>query len=94
MTLLVSSDFDCTLSVSAIHFDSFGLAKMVGYGEVGGHIQDMLCTRQLPWLAVEWPWSALAGPFLNWLAQIGVKPLFFPCRGTISGSYCKPSKVR
>ena len=28
-------------------------------------------TWQLPWLAVEWPWLPLAGPFLMLLAQMG-----------------------
>ena len=33
----------------------FVLAKKVGWGEVGGFQHGVLCTRQLPWLAVEKP---------------------------------------
>ena len=25
------------------------------------------------WLAIEWPWSALPGPFLTLLAQMGIE---------------------
>ena len=39
----------------------FALPKRVEQSEVGGHSYDMPCTRHLPWLAVEQPWSALAG---------------------------------
>ena len=49
----------------------------------------MPCTCRLPWLAVEWPWSALAGPFLTLLEHIGVK---IPLQGTISGN-CKQFSV-
>ena len=31
------------------------------------------CTWKLPWLAIEWPWSALAEPFLTLLAQTGIE---------------------
>ena len=47
----------------------------MGQGEVGGHSHDMPCTWQLPWLDVN-------GLSCQW-AQ---KPLFSPCRGTISVS--------
>ena len=61
---------------------------MVEYGEVGEHSHDILCTWQLPWLAKEQSWSALAGPFLTLLTQIGTEPPFTTCRTTISGSVC------
>ena len=32
----------------------------------------MPCTWQLPWLAVEKPWSALAWVFLSFLTQTGI----------------------
>ena len=44
-------------------------------GEIGGggwvH-PEMPCTWQLPWLAVEKPWSTLAWPFLSFLTQTSV----------------------
>ena len=41
----------------------------------------------LSWIAVEWPWLALAGQFLTLLVQTGKKqPLFHCTRGTISGT--------
>ena len=43
--------------------------------EVVGHIQDIPCTCQLPWLAVDQLWSALAGPLLMLLVQTGVLKL-------------------
>ena len=64
------------LLVGAFRFEGrFCVSKKggVGGGEVGGHIQDMPCTWQLPWLAVEWLWSTLAGPFFILLAQMGVE---------------------
>ena len=64
MTLLEFSDFGRISSVVAFRFeDRFSLAKKVGWG--GGQAVDVLCTWQLPWLAVEQPWSALAEPFLS-----------------------------
>ena len=73
------SDFGYMLSVATIRFeDWFRASKKHGIGEVGWHIQDMPCTCQLPWLAVEWPWSALAGPSLTLLAQIGVETTPLP----------------
>ena len=55
----------------------FALAKKAGQGEVGGFQHGVPCTWQLPWLAVEKPWSALAGPFPTLLAQTcsGTTPL-------------------
>ena len=50
----------------------FALAKKVGLGKVGGIQHRVLCTWQLPWLAVEKPWSALAWAFLFFLTQTGV----------------------
>ena len=37
-----------------------------------------LCTYQLPWLAVENPWSLLAGPFLSFLTQMGIEKALLP----------------
>ena len=37
------------------------------------HIQDMLCTWQLCWLAADWPLSALDDPLLTLLTQTGVE---------------------
>ena len=59
----------------------FALAKKGGIGEVGGLIQNMSCTRQLPWLPVEQPWLALAGPFLTLLTQMGTENHSFPLVG-------------
>ena len=39
---------------------------------MGGFQHGVLCTWQLPWLAVEKPWPALAGPFLSFLTQTGI----------------------
>ena len=43
-------------------------------------------TWQLPWLAVEWPWSALVGPLLTLLVQTGMETTPLPCRDTIVGT--------
>ena len=56
----------------------FALAKKAGQVEVGGFQHGVLCTWQLPWLAVEKPWSALAGPFLTLLAQTGSRTTPLP----------------
>ena len=56
---MASSDFDHMLSVDAIRF------------ELGFAHPEVPCTWQLPWLAREEPWSAVAGPFLALLAQTG-----------------------
>ena len=73
---------------------------------MGGFQHGVPCTWQLPWLAAEKPWSALAGPLLTLLAQTGsvkflelehtfatVSPsrLFLPGRRTWAG--CKTSKL-
>ena len=51
---MASSDFVRMLSVGAIRFeDRFCLAKKAGQREVGGFQHGVLCTWQLPWLAVE-----------------------------------------
>ena len=73
-TVTFALNFGCMLSVGVICFeDRFCASKMGGKGKVGRHIHNMLWTWKLSWLAVERPWSALAGPFLNLLAQIGVE---------------------
>jgi len=38
---------------------------------MGGFHPGVPCTWQLPWLAREEPWLAVAGPFLVLLAQTG-----------------------
>ena len=43
---------------------------------------NFACTLWLLWLAVEWPWSALAGPFPTLLAQTGVETTPLPLVGT------------
>ena len=69
---MASSDFGHMLSVGAIHFeDRFCASKKGGIGGMGGFQLGVPCTWQLPWLAVEKPWSALAGPSLTLLAQTG-----------------------
>ena len=59
------SDFGCMLSVGAIHFDRFCASKKGGMGGVGGFQLGVPCTWQLPWLAVEKPWSALASHLVS-----------------------------
>ena len=68
------------LSVDAISFeDRFCASKKGGVGRGGGGFQHrVLCTWQLPWLAVEQPWLALA-------ATIGGRNLS-TCWGTNSGT--------
>ena len=69
----------CRLTFAACYqlvqsVDGFCTNKKGRMGESGRkHIQDMLCAWQLPWLSVEQPWSALAGPFLTLLAQMGTE---------------------
>ena len=60
------------LSDGAICFeDRFCARKKGGIGG-GGWVQPGVpCTWQFLWLTVEKPWSALAGPFLTLLAQMG-----------------------
>ena len=59
--------------VGAIRFeDRFCASKKGKIGGGGWVHHKLLCTWQLPWLAVEKPWSALAWPFLFFLPQTGV----------------------
>ena len=51
---------------------------------MGRFQHGVLCTWQLPWLAVEKPW--LAGPFLSILTQMGVDKLLCLYSGSISGT--------
>ena len=56
----------------------FYVSKRGGIGGGGwtiGHSHDMLYTWWQSWLAVERPWSALAGPILSFLAQMGTEAL-------------------
>ena len=63
---MASSDFGHMLSVGAIRFeDRFCVSKKGGIGGGGWVHREVLCTWQLPWLAREEPWSAVAGPFLT-----------------------------
>ena len=59
-----------------------------GIGKVGKFQHGILCTWQLPWLAVEQCWLALAGPLLTLLEKIGAE-INLLCWGTISGSVCR-----
>jgi len=84
---MASSDFGRTLSVGAIRFeDRFCASKKGGIGGGGWVHPGVPCTWQLPWLAREEPWSAVAGPFFTLLAQRAQEPLLSPCRGIISES--------
>ena len=65
MHLMASSDFGRMLSVGAIRFED------TRFGGGGWVHPGVPCTWQLPWLAREEPWSAVAGPFLALLAQTG-----------------------
>ena len=60
---------------------SFALVKKVGQGEMGGFQYGVLCTWQLPWLAVEKPWPAPAWSFLSLLTQTGVDKAPLPLQG-------------
>ena len=57
--------------------DRFALRKKVGYGKVGRFQHGVLCTWQLPWLAVEKPWSTLAWAFFDTNGCIDKAPLPF-----------------
>jgi len=48
----------------------FVLAKKGGIRGGGWVHRELPCTWQLPWLAVEKPWSALAWPFLHMAAAL------------------------
>ena len=62
---MVLSDFGHMLSVGAIRFDDRFCASKKGKIGRGGLVHlGVLCTWQLPWLAREEPWLAVAGPFL------------------------------
>ena len=65
------------LSVGAIRFED-RFCAIVGCGEVGGFQHGVLCTWQLPGLAVEKPRSSLAGPLLLFLTQMGVNKAPLP----------------
>ena len=54
----MSSDFGHTLSVGTIHLED----RFCAFVAVGGFQHGVPCAWQLPWLALEWPWSAPAGP--------------------------------
>ena len=62
----------------------FALAKKVG--EAGRFQHRVLCIWQLPCLAVEEPWSALAWTFLSFVTQMGVGKAPLPILGSISGT--------
>ena len=73
---MASSDFGRMLSVDAIRFED-GFCASVGQGEVGGStiLPDSAWWRlQLP---VEKPWSMTDGPFVCFLAQMGVENAAF-----------------
>jgi len=53
---------------------------------LSGFEHRVLCTYQLPWLAVEQPWAALVGIFLKFSAQMGVESTPLPSFGAISGT--------
>ena len=62
---MTSSEFGRMLSVGAIHFeDRFCASKKGGIGGGGWVHPRVPCTWQLPWLAREEPWLAVAGLFL------------------------------
>ena len=65
---MASSDFGRMLSIGAIRFEN-----RVGQGEVGG---STALTGSAWWrlqLPVEKPWSMTGGPFVCFLAQMGVE---------------------
>ena len=74
MTPFAVSDLGRILSVGAISLKIYRFcgSKNGGIGEVTGFQHRMPCTWQLPWLGIEQPWSALAGPYLTLLAQTGL----------------------
>ena len=58
------------LSVGTIRFeDRFCASKKGRIGKVGGFQHGVPCTWQLPWMAVEKPWSALAWAFHSFMTQ-------------------------
>ena len=78
------------MQVCYLFKDRFCVSKKCGIREVGVFQQGVLCTWQLPWLAIEKPWSALAGPFLSFLTNGCIKgssafvgaPFLAPCVGS------------
>ena len=48
---------------------------------------------QLPWMAVEWLWLALAGPFVTLLAHCGIETTPFSLYGNHFW-YCRQFSVR
>ena len=48
---------------------------------MGGVQHGVPCKWQLPWLAIEEPWSALAWAFLSFLTQTGVDKAPLPFKG-------------
>ena len=60
------------------------MSRKGGQGEVGGVTRRVLCTWQLPGLAVKGPWLASGGQILTLAAWAGLKTLLSPIRGFIS----------
>ena len=56
-------------------------------GEVSRFQDGLPCTWQLPWLAIEKPWSALAWPFLSFLTQMGVERVLYLCKSATAHSF-------
>ena len=48
---------------------------------MGGVQRGVPCTWQLPWLAIEGPWSALAWAFLSFMTQTGIDKASLPFKG-------------
>jgi len=67
----LTTDDECTrhATLAACYQSAQSVLKIGGGGWVH---PELLCTWQLPWLAVEKPWSAPAWPFLSLLTQTGV----------------------
>ena len=77
----LTTDGKCTCHTTlATHYqlaqsvfeDRFWTSKKGGIGGGGQFQHGVLCTWQLPWLAVEKPCSALACPFLSFLTKAGI----------------------
>ena len=67
-------------SVGAIHFEDRFCASRKGRIGGGGkaYSHEVPCTWWLSWLNVKKPWSALAGPFLSFSAQMAVETTPLP----------------
>ena len=75
------------LSVGAIRYeDRFSATKRGGIGGGGRVSPQGAMHMAAAWLAVEKPWSALPGPFLSFLTQMGVDKFLCLFRGSISGT--------